>query len=81
MQVARWGNSLAIRIPAAVARSLDLKVGDEVNLVDEGSGTMRVERKPSRAELIARLRATAIELPENWKMTRDEMNARGPDFE
>ena len=33
MQVAKWGNSLAIRIPASVAEALDLKPGDEVQVV------------------------------------------------
>ena len=30
MQVARWGNSLAVRIPAAVAEILMLREGDEL---------------------------------------------------
>ena len=30
MQVAKWGNSLAIRIPASVAEALDLKEGDDI---------------------------------------------------
>ncbi len=32
MQVAKWGNSLAIRIPAAVAEALGLRAGDEVEV-------------------------------------------------
>ena len=30
MQVAKWGNSLAIRLPAAVVEALKLKEGDEI---------------------------------------------------
>ena len=29
MQVGRWGNSLAIRLPAAMVEALDLKEGDD----------------------------------------------------
>ena len=32
MQVAKWGNSLAVRLPAAVVQALDLKEGEEVEL-------------------------------------------------
>ena len=32
MQVAKWGNSLAIRIPAAVAQALKLRAGDEIEI-------------------------------------------------
>ena len=32
MRVAKWGNSLAIRLPAAVVEALELKEGDEVEV-------------------------------------------------
>jgi antitoxin MazE len=32
MQVAKWGNSLAIRLPAAVVEALDLKEGDQIEI-------------------------------------------------
>ena len=41
MQVSKWGNSLAIRLPAAVVEALELKEGDdiEIHVVDERKGT------------------------------------------
>lgn len=30
MQVAKWGNSLAVRLPTAVVEALDLKEGDQI---------------------------------------------------
>lgn len=33
VQIARWGNSLAVRLPAAVVRELGLREGDEVEIV------------------------------------------------
>ena len=33
MQVTRWGNSLAIRLPAAVVEALSLKEGDDIEAV------------------------------------------------
>ena len=32
MQVCKWGNSLAIRLPAAVVEILDLKAGDDIQI-------------------------------------------------
>jgi antitoxin MazE len=30
MQVSKWGNSLAVRLPAAVVEALNLKEGDQI---------------------------------------------------
>ncbi|HXA99056.1 MAG TPA: AbrB/MazE/SpoVT family DNA-binding domain-containing protein, partial [Steroidobacteraceae bacterium] len=32
MQVAKWGNSLAVRLPQAVVEALKLKPGDEIEI-------------------------------------------------
>ena len=32
MQVAKWGNSLAVRLPAIVVEALGLKEGDEIEI-------------------------------------------------
>ncbi len=48
MRVAKWGNSLAIRIPAAVAEALELKAGDEVEIHVAGAREFALRRKPSR---------------------------------
>ena len=32
MQVSKWGNSLALRLPAAVIDALDLKEGDDIEI-------------------------------------------------
>lgn len=80
MQVAKWGNSLAIRIPVDVARALGLKLGDNVDLCALDDGRVAVITDKQRREAaMAQLRNMARPLPVGWKMTRDEMNARGPD--
>jgi len=75
MQVAKWGNSLAIRIPAAVAEALELKAGDEVDRV-EGARTFAVKRKPTRDDLLKRLRAMRGRLPADFVFDRDEAHER-----
>ena len=76
MQVAKWGNSLAIRLPAAVVELLDLKEGDEVEIHVAGAREFGVSRKPGRADLLKRLRAFRGRLPADFKFDRDEANAR-----
>ena len=76
MQVAKWGNSLAIRLPAAVVEALDLKVGDEVEIHIADRRELIVSRKPGREELLQRLRAFRGRLPPDFKFDRDDANAR-----
>jgi antitoxin MazE len=76
MQVAKWGNSLAIRLPASVVEVLKLREGDEIQIQVAGSHQFAVARKPDRAELLRRLRAFRGRLPDDFKFDRDEANAR-----
>ena len=76
MQVSRWGNSLAIRIPAAVVDALGLKEGDEIDVRVAEDRRFEVERNDARTLALARLRSQKIELPPGWKFDRDEANAR-----
>jgi antitoxin MazE len=76
MQVAKWGNSLAVRLPAAVVEALELREGDEVEIHVADSRQFGVARKPKRAELLKRLRDFRGRLPADFKFDRDEANAR-----
>lgn len=76
MQIAKWGNSLAIRLPAAVVKALRLKEGDEVEVHVAGARQFEIARKPTRDDLLKRLRAFRGRLPADFKFDRDEANAR-----
>ena len=76
MLVAKWGNSLAIRLPASVVEALDLKVGDDVTIDVAGAGHLTLASKPSNADLLARLRKYRGSLPADFKFDRLEANAR-----
>ena len=76
MQVAKWGNSLAIRLPAAVVEALKLKEGDEIEIHVADAREFAVARKPSRVDLLKRLRAFRGRLPPDFKFDREEANAR-----
>ena len=76
MQVAKWGNSLAVRLPAAVVEALGLKEGDEIEVHVADGREFGIARKPGREELVARLRAFRGRLPPDFKFDREEVNAR-----
>jgi len=63
MKVAKWGNSLAIRLPAAVVEALNLKDGDDIEIRVADARTLDVARKPGREELLKRLRAFRGRVP------------------
>jgi len=76
MQVAKWGNSLAVRLPKAIVETLDLKEGDEIEIVVAGTHRFEIARDNSREEAMARLRALKRPLPKGFKFDRNEANAR-----
>ena len=76
MQVCKWGNSLAIRLPAAVVEALKLKEGDDIEVTLTGDRHLEVCKKPSRKELVERLKQYAWDLPEDFKFDREEANGR-----
>jgi antitoxin MazE len=76
MQVAKWGNSLAVRLPAAVVDALGLKEGDDIEIHVAGTREFGIVRKPSRTELLKRLRAFRGRLPDDFKFDREEAHAR-----
>ena len=77
MQVAKWGNSLAVRIPVDVARALGLKEGDDVQLRALGDGEYAVVSEAQRrAALIEEIRQMSRPLPADYKFDREEANAR-----
>jgi antitoxin MazE len=76
MRIAKWGNSLAVRLPAAVVEALDLRDGDDIELTVLDEREFGVTRKPSRDELLERLRSFRGRLPDDFKFDRDEANAR-----
>lgn len=76
MQVSKWGNSLAVRLPAAVVEALGLKEGDEIEIGVEDRRRFSVRRKPDPAEVLARLRGLRGRLPGDFRFDRDDANAR-----
>ena len=76
MQVARWGNSLAVRLPAAVVEALELKEGDDIEINVADKRTFQVERARDREWALSVLDSLKKPLPEGWRFNREEANER-----
>ena len=77
MKIAKWGNSLAIRIPADVVTALGLKEGDDIELRNVGEGEIAIiTEQERRAQLDERLRALRGSFPADFKFDREEANRR-----
>jgi antitoxin MazE len=80
MQVSKWGNSLAIRLPASVVRELQLKDGDHVEIAVDpdasGGRKLAIRRDPRVEEALARIRQLRRRLPAGFKFNREDAHAR-----
>ena len=76
MKVAKWGNSLAIRVPADVARHFGLKEGDAVELSSTGPGKLSLALDERRARALEAIRSIRGALPADYRFDREEANAR-----
>ena len=56
MQIAKWGNSLAVRLPAKVVQELGLKAGDEIEITAADARHFEVQRRRDPEEILERLR-------------------------
>jgi len=74
MQVSKWGNSLAVRLPAAVVETLDLKEGDQIEVRIAGPREFEVDRDRTRERALARLRKLRRPLPPGFTFDRAEAN-------
>jgi antitoxin MazE len=68
--------ALPFGFPPSAVEALELKEGDEMEIHVAGAREFGLARKPSRDELLKRLRTFRGRLPADFKFDRDEMNAR-----
>ena len=79
MQVSKWGNSLAVRLPKALVEELGLKEGDEVKLAKAKGGKIdfaKRDRDEERRQAFLRMRGRGWQAPADYKFDREEANER-----
>lgn len=77
MHVARWGNSLAVRIPASVVEALKLREGDELIVRVAPDGAFELNRPPTPEDVLARIREYRGRLPADFRFARQDAHERG----
>lgn len=77
MKFARWGNSIAIRIPAEVVAKLGISPDEEAQIKVSGEHSFEVTRDRRRQEAIEAIRKLARPLPPGYKFNREEIYDRG----
>jgi antitoxin MazE len=78
MRVFKWGNSLAVRLPAAGVELVALIEGDDIEIDVAGARRLGVRRADfGDRQALVRLRAFRGRLPEGFRFERLEANERG----
>jgi antitoxin MazE len=76
MRVSKWGNSLAIRLPAVVVEALSLREGDDIEVVIADERAFQIKKQPGGKEALEKLRRFRGKLPDDFTFDRDDANAR-----
>jgi antitoxin MazE len=76
MQVSKWGNSLAIRLPAAIVEALELKVGDDIEIRVADGRAFEVGRDQSRLRALENLRKLRRPFPPGFVFDRNDIYER-----
>jgi antitoxin MazE len=79
MQIGRWGNSLAVRLPKELVDRYELREGGEIDTagveaVLEAQRQQEISRR--KEEAFRRMAARRRPLPADYRFDRDEANAR-----
>jgi antitoxin MazE len=76
MQVSKWGNSLAVRLPKKLVEQMGLVEGDEIKVVDVVEKTLLIKKDDRREAALAALASLNLPLPPDYKFNREEANER-----
>jgi antitoxin MazE len=73
VQIACWGNSLAVRLPAAVVEALELEEGDQVEIRVVDVRRLEIDGTPDARQLLQALRCYRGRLPADFRFNRQEV--------
>ena len=77
MRIAKWVNSLAVRLPSVLCRQRNLKLGDNIALVaSTNQRIFEIVPYTSSAQILSELRVFRGRLQQHERLTREEANDR-----
>lgn len=77
MQINKWGNSLAVRLPSTVVERLGLKEGDDIRIDVADPHHFRIARDTRQDDALGALADLGWTLPDDYRFSRDDANERG----
>lgn len=76
-RIAKWGNSLAVRLPASLVNKHALRDGDDIQVAMTEGGVLKITRDEARAKALEALGKLGWTLPADYKFDREEAHRRG----
>ena len=76
MKFAKWGNSIAVRIPADVVAKLGISPDEEAQIRVTGEHSFEISRDRTRQEAIENMRKLRFVVPDDYVFNRDEIYDR-----
>jgi antitoxin MazE len=76
LKFAKWGNSIAVRIPAEVVAKLGISPNDDADIRVTGEHSFEVTRDRRREDAIEQLRKLQFVLPDDYVFDREELHER-----
>lgn len=70
MRVAKWGNSLAVRLPKEMVETLGLKEGDAVEIHVAGPRSFDIAKAPTIEDMLAQIRRFRGRVPADYRFNR-----------
>ena len=77
MQINKWGNSLAVRLPSTVVERLGLKEGDDIRIDVADPRHFRIARDTRQDDALTALSDLGWTLPDDYRFSRDDAHERG----
>jgi antitoxin MazE len=76
MQVSKWGNSLAVRLPKKLVEDLGIAEGDDVDVKAADAQTIVISKSDDKSDFIIKLRVLQKPKPAGFVWNRDDANKR-----
>ena len=77
MKLSKWGNSLGVRLPAAMVQSENLKEGDSIEIHFRSGRVLEISRDLAMQEALEEVRKLRRPFPPGFKFNREELHERG----
>jgi antitoxin MazE len=76
MRITKWGTSLAVRLPKKLVDEMNLKPGDDIDMVKAEGNKLAIEKIDRREQFLKAMEQFRWSAPEGYRFGRNEANER-----